>query len=156
MLFIKSMIKNTKRIKTGNSKSATAKTPAPIPAPAPLDVAKPANEPLALMKVETPKPALSAPAPLPAKTRGAGKVSVELVKPEAKKVAVAGSFNQWKPELSPLRQAGNGRWVGDLAVGPGRHEYLFVVDGEWVPDPNAKESVENPFGGRNSVLNVAA
>ncbi len=153
------MIKNTKRTKTGNLKPlkpATAKAPTPIPAPARVEVAKPANEPLALMKVEAPKAAVSAPAPLLAKTKSIGKVSVELVKPEAKKVAVAGSFNQWKPELSPLRPAGNGRWVGDLAVGPGRHEYLFVVDGKWMPDPNAKESVENPFGGRNSVLNVAA
>jgi hypothetical protein len=29
------------------------------------------------------------------------------------------------------------------------------VDGQWLPDPNAKESVENPFGGRNSVLVVS-
>jgi hypothetical protein len=29
------------------------------------------------------------------------------------------------------------------------------VDGQWLPDPNAKESVENPFGGRNSVLTVS-
>jgi hypothetical protein len=36
----------------------------------------------------------------------------------------------------------------------GRHEYLFVVDGQWLPDPKAKESVQNPFGGRNSVLVV--
>src|SRR5712675_2066719 len=54
-------------------------------------------------------------------------VSLELVKPGAKQVAVAGSFNDWKPERTPLAQIGNGRWVGDLAVKPGRHEYLFVV-----------------------------
>jgi hypothetical protein len=46
--------------------------------------------------------------------------------------------------------------VGDLAVQPGRHEYLFVVDGQWVPDPKAPETVPNPFGGRNSVLVVSA
>jgi len=40
-------------------------------------------------------------------------------------------------------------------VNPGRYEYLFVVDGQWLPDPNAKESVANPFGGRNSVLRVS-
>ena len=84
-----------------------------------------------------------------------GRVSLELVKPEAKSVAVAGSFNGWKPEITPLTAQGNGRWVGDLTVKPGRHEYLFVVDGQWLPDPNAKESVENPFGGKNSVLTVS-
>jgi 1,4-alpha-glucan branching enzyme len=82
-------------------------------------------------------------------------VSIELVKPDAKKVYVAGSFNEWKPEKTPLVPAGNGRWVGDVAVQPGRHEYLFVVDGQWLPDPNAKETVQNPFGGRNSVLLVS-
>jgi hypothetical protein len=83
------------------------------------------------------------------------RVVLELVNPAAKQVFVAGSFNNWQPEQTPLAPAGNGRWAGGLKVGPGRHEYLFVVDGQWLPDPNAKESVENPFGGRNSVLTVA-
>ena|SRR5882762_814182 len=82
------------------------------------------------------------------------RVSLEFIKPDAKTVCVAGSFNQWKPEAAPLSSKGNGRWVGDLAVKPGRYEYLFVVDGQWMPDPNAKETVQNPFGGRNSVLIV--
>jgi len=85
----------------------------------------------------------------------AGRVSFELVKPDAKNVYVAGDFNDWKPERTPLSPAANGRWVGDLPVKPGRHEYLFVVDGQWMPDPNAKESVQNPFGGRNSILGVS-
>ena len=86
----------------------------------------------------------------------ASRVSLELIKPEARTVFVAGSFNGWKPESTPLACLGNGRWAGDLAVKPGRHEYLFVVDGQWLPDPNAKESVQNPFGGKNSVLEVSA
>ncbi len=83
-------------------------------------------------------------------------VSLEFVKAGAKQVFVAGSFNGWKPESTPLSLKGNGRWVGDLAIKPGRHEYLFVVDGQWLPDPNAKETVQNPFGGKNSVLIVSA
>ena len=83
------------------------------------------------------------------------RVILELVNPAAKQVFVAGSFNSWQPEQTPLVPAGNGRWAGDLNVGPGRHEYLFVVDGQWLPDPNAKESVVNPFGGKNSVLTVS-
>ena len=82
-------------------------------------------------------------------------VCLELVQPQAKAVYVAGSFNQWKPDQTPLIPKGNGRWVGDLAVPPGKHEYLFVVDGQWLPDPNARESVQNPFGGQNSVLTVS-
>jgi 1,4-alpha-glucan branching enzyme len=84
------------------------------------------------------------------------RISLEFVKPDAKQVCVAGSFNEWKPDTTPLTLKGNGRWVGDLAVKPGRHEYLFVVDGQWMPDPNARETVQNPFGGQNSVLTVSA
>jgi 1,4-alpha-glucan branching enzyme len=102
------------------------------------------------MPAEAVKPVMvKTAAPLPPR------VVLELVNPAAKQVFVAGSFNNWQPEQTPLMAAGNGRWAGDLKVRPGRHEYLFVVDGQWLPDPNAKESVENPFGGRNSVLTVA-
>ena len=82
-------------------------------------------------------------------------ISLEFVKPDAKKVYVAGTFNEWQPEKAPLVAVGDGRWVGDLAINPGRHEYLFVADGQWLPDPNAKESAENPYGGLNSVLTVS-
>ena len=82
------------------------------------------------------------------------RVSFELIKPGAKSVCVAGTFNDWRPEKAPLVATSNGRWVGDLTLQPGRHEYLFVVDGQWIPDPNAKESVQNPFGGRNSIIGV--
>ena len=90
--------------------------------------------------------------PEPPKVR---KVSFQLVIPGAKRVCVAGSFNDWKPETAPLAPMGSGRWVADLPIKPGRHEYLFVVDGQWLPDPNAKESVQNPFGGRNSIFGVS-
>lgn len=110
-------------------------------------------------KIEAAKPT---PLPVAAQPPKAGparsaapRVSLELVKPDAKQVCVAGSFNGWKPETTPLVQVGNGHWVGNLAVNPGRYEYLFVVDGQWLPDPNAKETVQNPFGGRNSVLMVS-
>ena len=83
------------------------------------------------------------------------RVSLELIKPDARNVFVAGSFNEWKPEKTPLACLGNGRWAGDVSLMPGRHEYLFVVDGQWLPDPKAKESVQNPFGGKNSVLVVS-
>jgi hypothetical protein len=32
----------------------------------------------------------------------------------------------------------------------------MVVDGHWMPDPSARDSRPNPFGGRNSVLNVSS
>ena len=102
--------------------------------------------------------AAAAPQPVcskPESPRPAG-IALELVEPAARQVFVAGSFNGWKPETTPLVPLGNGRWKGDLKLGPGRHEYLFVVNGQWRPDPNARESVANPFGGLNSVITVSA
>ncbi len=106
-------------------------------------------------KVILTKPDMPPPASVKAEGPKIGRVSLELVKPEARKVCVAGSFNDWSPERAPLVSKGNGRWVTDLTLKPGRHEYLFVVDGQWIPDPNARESVQNPFGGRNSILGVS-
>jgi 1,4-alpha-glucan branching enzyme len=80
-------------------------------------------------------------------------ITIKLVAPSASQVCIAGTFNEWK--TAPLKCARNGEWIGELKLPPGRHEYLFVVDGEWRPDPAARETVPNPFGGLNSVVCVA-
>jgi 1,4-alpha-glucan branching enzyme len=81
-------------------------------------------------------------------------VPLKLVAPSAKTVAVAGSFNDWQPSATLLKPARAGEWKGELSLPPGRHEYLFVVDGQWLPDPAAREAVPNPFGGVNSVISI--
>lgn len=108
------------------------------------------------MKIETAPAAAVEPVTLKAEAPQPPRVVLDLANPAAKQVSVAGSFNNWQPEKTPLAPAGNGRWESALNVEPGRYEYLFVVDGQWLPDPNAIESVANPFGGRNSVLRVSA
>ncbi len=83
-------------------------------------------------------------------------VRFEYTNPTAKTVCLAGSFNHWKPEAKTLRFSGVGNWWKETALAPGTYEYCLVVDGKWIPDPLARESVPNPFGGRNSILNVAS
>ncbi len=83
-------------------------------------------------------------------------VHFEFTHPTAHKVSVAGCFNHWQPEAKTLHPAGGGRWVKETALPPGTYEYCLVVDGEWMPDPLAKDYVPNPFGGRNSVLKVTS
>lgn len=39
----------------------------------------------------------------------------------------------------PLVQVTPGHWHCKVPLAPGRHEYLFLVDGEWVFDPDARE-----------------
>ena len=81
-------------------------------------------------------------------------VRFEFTHPTATTVCVAGTFNDWKPETKTLHPSGAGLWWKETALAPGLYEYCFVVDGRWIPDPLARESVPNPFGGRNSVLKV--
>ncbi len=83
-------------------------------------------------------------------------VHFEFTHPTAASVCVAGSFNQWQPEAKTLHPAGGGRWLKETALLPGTYEYCLVVDGQWMPDPRAKDDVPNPFGGRNSVLRVVS
>jgi hypothetical protein len=70
-------------------------------------------------------------------------------------VFVVGDFNAWKPDATPLIAQGGGKWAKDVLLAPGRYEYRYVVDGQWVDDANAKSTVSNPHGGRNAVLEVA-
>ena len=90
---------------------------------------------------------------LPARNPDA--VTFSLLKPEAREVALAGSFNQWDRERHRLAGPDrNGRWAITLPLAPGRYEYLFVVNStDWTPDP-AAPSVSDGFGGKNSVLLV--
>ncbi len=83
-------------------------------------------------------------------------VRFEFTHPTATAVSVAGTFNDWHPTTKSMHPAGGGRWLKETALMPGTYEYCLVVDGRWVPDPLAKETVPNPFGGRNSVLKVAS
>ncbi|HWN93960.1 MAG TPA: glycogen-binding domain-containing protein [Methylomirabilota bacterium] len=80
--------------------------------------------------------------------------ALRLVAPAAQAVSVAGTFNNWQPNATPLKPASGGAWIGELKLAPGRYEYLFVVDGKWLPDPAARECAPNPFGGLNSVVSV--
>jgi 1,4-alpha-glucan branching enzyme len=82
-------------------------------------------------------------------------VRFEFTSPTAKTVCLAGTFNQWQPEAKTLHSSGAGNWWKETSLAPGTYEYCLVVDGEWMPDPRAKESVANPFGGRNSIVHVA-
>ena len=75
--------------------------------------------------------------------------------PKAATVTLAGTFNGWDPQRTPLRNEGGGLWRIFLPLNRGRYEYRFVVDGQWQEDPSAQESVPDPFGGRNSVVTVA-
>ena len=56
-------------------------------------------------------------------------VNFEYTHPTAVNVCIAGSFNHWKADAKPMRSLGEGRWLKESALPPGRYEYCLVVDG---------------------------
>ena len=80
-------------------------------------------------------------------------VEFRLSMPQARTVCVVGTFNDWDTKRTPMQKDGTG-WKANIPLAPGRYEYRFVADGQWLSDPNAKESVGNDFGSTNSVLVV--
>lgn len=80
-------------------------------------------------------------------------IEFHLSMPQAQSVAVAGTFNNWDTKRHPLQKDGT-NWKTSVSLAPGRYEYRFVADGQWLNDPNAKETVGNDFGSTNSVLIV--
>lgn len=83
-------------------------------------------------------------------------VSLEMTRPDAQQICIAGSFNDWHPSVTPMIRLNDGKWAKELALPPGRYEYRFVVDGEWVDDLAATELIPNVFGTANAVLVVTA
>ncbi len=75
--------------------------------------------------------------------------------PSAQKVCLAGDFNNWEPDETPLHHDGdNGRWAVEMPLSHGDYRYRYVVDGRWQQDPYNEKTVKNEFGEFNSLLEV--
>jgi len=86
----------------------------------------------------------------------------------ARQVNLAGNFpdNEWLRYGNKIdimhddgkdgdKIAGDGIWSIVKQLVPGRYEYKFVVDrNSWIEDPNAIETIDDGYGGKNSVLIV--
>ena len=90
-------------------------------------------------------------------TAGTRLVHFQLDGVRATSVAVAGSFNGWNPEATPLHRAADGTWTTAVRLRPGRHVYQFVIDrSRWIPDPRSPRDPADDFGTPNSVITVLA
>jgi len=83
---------------------------------------------------------------------------VELVchAPDARKVCVAGQFNNWNTLSHPLKKGKDGMWRTRIKLAPGQYEYKFFVDGDWSQDAPPEMRVMNSFGTYNRVIDVQA
>ena len=83
------------------------------------------------------------------------RVAFQLAAESGSEVFVAGTFNNWNPRRHPMRDnADGGIYRTTVDLPPGRHEYKFVVNGEWRVDPACLEWVPNGYGTLNSVVTV--
>lgn len=69
----------------------------------------------------------------------------------AKKVFLAGDFNDWSPNTFLMDREGD-EWVFTVHLSPGKHLYKFVVDGKWIIDPWNELWEQNEHNNGNSVL----
>ena len=83
-------------------------------------------------------------------------VRFALMNPEARSVALAGSFNQWSASSHPLvRETARGLWTIVVPLPPGEHLFMYVVDGaRWISPPLAEDYVDDGFGAKNGAVVV--
>ena len=81
-------------------------------------------------------------------------VTLTIKAPGAKEVYLAGEFNNWKLDENSRMEQTNGCWTKNLKLDKGSYRYRFVVDGSWVEDPANPLNRLNPYGSRDSLLEI--
>jgi hypothetical protein len=182
----KNINKATKQLSTGTAaKPPTVSAGVPLRALTPVTASKPPQAPaqqiqkapakavaaqgLLTKAAQSRKPAAqSQPPKLPEKAvvaeaptaSAVPKVKVTFVFPVCQccpeRVSLSGDFNGWSPEATHMKRHDDGHWETTIELAPGRYEYKFVRDGEWMPDLLARENVLNLHGTLNSVIQVRA
>jgi hypothetical protein len=74
---------------------------------------------------------------------------------DAEEVFITGTFNNWSNRGMPMRREDE-NWVAEIYLRPGKYAYKFIVDGQWMPDPNNDLWEKNEFGTKNSVIWIEA
>ena len=75
--------------------------------------------------------------------------------PAATTVSLAGDFTDWQKRAIPMQKGKDGIWLVTVELMPGKHNYRFIVDGEWRDDPDCSLRVPNPYGSQNMVVKIA-
>lgn len=86
---------------------------------------------------------------------GAKRVMFQITASPKSEVYLAGGFNGWDPKRHPMKDTfGAGKYTITLMLPKGEHEYKFVINGNWVVDPECQNWVRNSYGTLNSVVRV--
>jgi len=71
----------------------------------------------------------------------------------ANRVILSGTFNRWNEEDFKMKKI-KGGWKISLKLKPDTYEYKFIVDGNWMEDPDNPNKVYNEHLTFNSILNL--
>jgi len=71
--------------------------------------------------------------------------------PNARTIALVGSFNRWDTSVHRLVRGANDWWTISLTLAPGKYPYLFIIDGVPWNDPDDDGRVPSEWGGQYSV-----
>ena len=81
------------------------------------------------------------------------KVTFKVKAKEAKKVEVAGAFNNWNGEEFQLKKLKNGTFKGTLNLPTNNtYEFKYIVDGTWINDESADALVWNEYANSENSL----
>lgn len=78
----------------------------------------------------------------------------------ASTVLLTGTFTMWGGDLAhgaiPFVLGNDGGWTLTHTFEAGVHQYKFVIDGtNWIADPTNPTTIDDGFGGKNSVYTCA-
>ena len=70
---------------------------------------------------------------------------------DAESVIVTGNFNGWSPDSYRMIRK-EGKWIFPIHLKLGKCLYKFIIDGQWIIDPDNTLWEENEYGTKNSIL----
>ncbi|GAB1442401.1 hypothetical protein MASR2M39_12360 [Ignavibacteriales bacterium] len=81
-------------------------------------------------------------------------VRFEFKSSTAKEVLVTGSFIGWSPQGEKLQKGEGDIWSVMLKIEPGYYQYKFIVDGNWIPDPQNDWKINDGGDNFNSLIKI--
>jgi len=69
----------------------------------------------------------------------------------ASSVLLSGTFNDWSEDGYTMKKEGD-NWVMDVYLAKGKTRYKFIVDGEWIRDPENDLYEKNQYDSYDSIL----
>ena len=91
------------------------------------------------------------------KTKSSCRVTFKYPNEEgAKSAMLAGEFNAWALDATPMKRLKNGTFSVTVSLKSGySYRFRYVLDGNtWVNDPDADSYAVNDYGEENSVVSV--